>query len=177
MPAADRDRVAFALTASVATAARKTIATPAVRTLARRRLARIATALAGPQARKDATAALDAVLTAAKDGPVAAQAAMNAVADRHLPPGRPSVRHATLRAAAAITPEAKLRARTRLARAIAGRMPTLHFGRLAGIWASVYRRRHVLTDRHAKAVAEAWDACVAELGTRDLVRDYRRRLR
>lgn len=175
--AADRDRLAFALTASVATAARKTITTPAMRTLARRRLARTAVALAGTQARRDATAALDAVLTAAKDGPEAAQAAMNAVADRHLPAGRPGVRHATLRAAAAITPEAKLRARTRLARALAGRMPTLHFGRLTGIWASVYRRRHALTDRHARVVAAAWDACVAELDTRELVRDYRRQRR
>jgi hypothetical protein len=122
------------------------------------------------------------VLTAAKDGPAAAQAAMNAVADCHLgagPRGRASVRHASLRAAAAITPEAKIRARVKLARAVAAaqpRMPTFLLGTLKGAWAAVYRRREALLARHAEAVARAWDACVAELDTRDLVREYRRAL-
>jgi hypothetical protein len=180
---ASTDRLAFALTATIATAARKTLANPASATLARRRLARTVAVLAsqhaGPQAvraaRKDADTALTAVLNAGS--PAAAQAVMNGIADRQLTARPASVRHASLRAAAAITPEAKIRARTKLSRALAAagpRMPTIHLGRLEGVWAVVYGRRERLLRRHRKAVAEAWDAATADLKPRSAVRAFRK---
>lgn len=41
-------------------------------------------------------------------------------------------------------------------------------------WADAYDRRRVLLARHQKAVAAAWDACLAEIGSpRDAVREFR----
>lgn len=52
--------------------------------------------------------------------------------------------------------------------------PTLDVRNLTGVWAEVYDRREKLLRKHLKAVAAAWDACVAELGSpRVMVRQLR----
>jgi hypothetical protein len=50
---------------------------------------------------------------------------------------------------------------------------TLEIGKLAGVWKTVYDRRARLLRKHLKAVAKAWDACLAGLDPRDLVRRFR----
>ena len=45
------------------------------------------------------------------------------------------------------------------------RPPTLDIPNLTGAWAEVYDRREKLLRKHLKAVAAAWDACMAELGS------------
>lgn len=195
---ARRDRAAAAVTAA---AVRKAVTGPqAMRPLHRRRLARAAASLAARDAAilgLDPALASRAVRVASRDADATFTAAVNAAHGRRHRDGRgalgaaqavldaaaasaqprdPAAR-AHLLAAAAITPAAKHQARAHLARLLAaGRMPTLHLGRLTGIWAAVYRRRDSLLARHAKTVAAAWDACIAELDTRDLVREYRRPL-
>lgn len=163
----DRERYALAVTASLAAAASKSLANPAARTLARRRLARTVTVLAaqhaGPQfvrdVRKDAAAALTAVLKA--DGPVAAQAVMNGIADRHFGGSRtPAVHHASLRAAAAFTPAAKHRAQARLARVQAA----------AAVAALIDSRRERLLRKHLTATLAAWNALAETIDLRTLAK-------
>jgi ADP-ribose pyrophosphatase YjhB (NUDIX family) len=60
------------------------------------------------------------------------------------------------------------------ARPKAFRPPTLDIPNLTGVWAEVYDRREKLLRKHLKAVAAAWDACLAELGSsRPVVREFR----
>ena len=47
----------------------------------------------------------------------------------------------------------------------AAKGPTLHLPTLTGIWGDIYARREKLLTKHARAVAAAWDACIAELGS------------
>ena len=52
--------------------------------------------------------------------------------------------------------------------------PMLDTRNLTGVWAEVYGRRNKLLARHQKAVAAAWNACIAELGSpRSVVQDFR----
>jgi len=53
------------------------------------------------------------------------------------------------------------------------RKATLRIGHLTGIWATIYRRRERLLNKHIKLVAAAWDACLTGLHPRDVVRDFR----
>jgi hypothetical protein len=53
------------------------------------------------------------------------------------------------------------------------RKATLHIGHLTGIWATIYRRRERLLNKHIKLVAAAWDECLTGLHPRDVVRDFR----
>jgi len=50
---------------------------------------------------------------------------------------------------------------------------TLDLGHLTGTWKTVYSRREKLLARHLKAVLAAWDACMADLDPRVLVRRFR----
>lgn len=144
-------------------------------------------ARAARAARRDADTAFTAAVAAAGGSPGrnghrdlagaldAAQTALNAAtAQSH--PGLHARAHAL--AAVAITPAAKHKARARLAAILAmPRMPTLHLPSLTGIWGAIYQRRGRMLDQHAKAVGAAWDACVAELDTAGLVREYRKTLK
>ena len=47
----------------------------------------------------------------------------------------------------------------------APKAPALDLANLAGVWAEIYARRNKLLARHQKAVAAAWDACMADLGS------------
>jgi hypothetical protein len=52
--------------------------------------------------------------------------------------------------------------------------PMLDTRNLTGVWAEIYGRRNKLLTRHSKAVAAAWDACIAELGSpRSMVQSFR----
>jgi len=52
--------------------------------------------------------------------------------------------------------------------------PMLDTRNLTGVWAEVYGRRNKLLARHQKAIAAAWDACIAELGSpAAVVRSFR----
>lgn len=53
---------------------------------------------------------------------------------------------------------------------------SLHLGKLAGTWATVYERREDLTAKLAKRIARQWRALVKGLDSLDLVRAYRRAL-
>jgi hypothetical protein len=53
------------------------------------------------------------------------------------------------------------------------RKATLDLRNLTGIWAKIYARRERLLRKHLKVVAAAWDACIAELNPRDMVRGFR----
>lgn len=51
---------------------------------------------------------------------------------------------------------------------------TLQLGHLSGVWQTVYDRREKLLRKHVKAVTAAWNACMADLEPRDVVRRFRR---
>lgn len=51
---------------------------------------------------------------------------------------------------------------------------TLELGKLEGTWATVYDRRHGLLAKHLKTIIAAWDACMADLDPRDVVKRFRR---
>jgi ADP-ribose pyrophosphatase YjhB (NUDIX family) len=52
--------------------------------------------------------------------------------------------------------------------------PMLDTRNLTGVWAEVYGRRNKLLATHTRAVAAAWDACIAELGSpRSAVQSFR----
>lgn len=165
-PLALGDRLALAVTGSIATAARKSLANPAAKTLARRRLARTVAALSGPQsaraAQKHADTALTAVLAARS--PVAAQAVMNGIADRQFGGTRtPAIHHASLRAAAALTLAARHRAQARLIRAQAATATA----------ALVTSRRERLLRKHLTATLAAWNALTEDLDPRTLAKRIR----
>lgn len=50
---------------------------------------------------------------------------------------------------------------------------TLTLGSLTGTWKTVYDRRERLLRKHLKAVLAAWNACMAGLDPRDMVRQFR----
>ena len=50
---------------------------------------------------------------------------------------------------------------------------TLILGSLTGTWKTVYDRRERLLRKHLKAVLAAWNACLADLDPRDVVRQFR----
>jgi hypothetical protein len=50
---------------------------------------------------------------------------------------------------------------------------TLELGHLTGVWRTVYDRRERLLRKHLKAVTAAWNACLADLDPRDMVRQFR----
>lgn len=50
----------------------------------------------------------------------------------------------------------------------------LHLGHLEGVQAEVHQRREKLLAAHLKTIIAAWNACVKDLGTRDVARRFRR---
>jgi hypothetical protein len=50
---------------------------------------------------------------------------------------------------------------------------TLQLGHLTGVWQTVYDRRERLLRKNLRAVTAAWDACIADLDPRDVVKRFR----
>lgn len=54
--------------------------------------------------------------------------------------------------------------------------PTLHLGKLTGVWADVYRRREELTAGHVAKITAIWQRMIKRLKPKKLVKAYQRTL-